>query len=111
MIVFAGEERPRFEFGDVAIRRSKFPIQFFQQIVLLRGVGLFLREMDIRLYVARDRCELFIRGNLFFGALPLTENALRRFLIVPEIGIGDARFESFQAFAILRGVKDSSARA
>jgi hypothetical protein len=36
---------------------------------------------------------------------------LRGFLIVPETGIGDARFEGFQAFALLRRVKDSSARA
>jgi hypothetical protein len=67
--------------------------------------------MDIRLYVASNRCELFVRGNLLFGALPLAENALRRFLIVPEIGVGDARFEGFQPLVILRRVKDSSARA
>jgi hypothetical protein len=32
------------------------------------------------------------------------------FLIVPEIGIGDAGFETLQALAVLWGVKDSSAR-
>jgi hypothetical protein len=111
VIVFAGEERLRFEFGDVAIRRGEFPVQLFQQIVLLFGVGLFLREMDVRLYVARDRGELFIRSNLLFGALPLAENALRRFLIAPETGLGDASFEGFQPLVILRRVKDSSARA
>jgi hypothetical protein len=111
VIVLAGEERLRFEFGDVVIRRGKFPVQLFQQIVLLFGVGLFLREINIGLNVASDRGKLFVCGNLFFGALPLAENALRRFLIVPEIGIGDARFENFQALVILRRVKDSSARA
>jgi hypothetical protein len=33
---------------------------------------------------------------------------LRGFLIIPEIGLGDARFEGFQALAMWRGVKDSS---
>jgi hypothetical protein len=33
---------------------------------------------------------------------------LRGFLIVPEIGLRDARFEGLQAFAMWRGVKDSS---
>jgi hypothetical protein len=60
----------------------------------LLDVGLFLGEMDVRLDVAGDGCELFVRGDLFFGSLPLAQNALCRFLIVPETGIGDARFES-----------------
>jgi hypothetical protein len=47
---------------------------------------------------------------LLFGALAFAENALRGFLIVPEIGVGDARFENFQALAVLRCVKDSSER-
>ena len=74
-------------------------------------VGLFLGEMDVRLDVAGDGRKLLVRGNLFFGPLPFTENALCRFLIVPKIGVGDARFESLQALAVLRCVKDSSARA
>jgi len=77
----------------------------------LLDVGLFLSEMNVRLDVAGDGGELFVRSNLFFGTLPFAENALCSFLIVPEIGIGDARFESFQALAVLRRVKDSSARA
>jgi hypothetical protein len=74
-------------------------------------VGFFLREMDVRLDVAGKRGQFVVRANLFFGALAVAENALRCFLVVPEIGIGDARFESFQALAVLRRVKDSSARA
>ena len=74
-------------------------------------VGLFLGEMAVRLNVAGDGREFRVRGNLFFGALALAENALRGFLIVPEIGVSDAFFENFQALAILRRVKDSSARA
>jgi len=77
----------------------------------LFSVGLFLREMDIGLDVAGDGGELLVGGNLFFGALAFAENPLRGFLVVPEIGSGDARFESFQALAVLRSVKDSSARA
>jgi hypothetical protein len=86
-------------------------IQLFQQIVFLLGVGLFLGEVDVRLDVAGDRGELFFGGNLLFGAFPVAENRLCGFLIVPEVRICDARFEGFQALAVLRGVKDSSARA
>jgi hypothetical protein len=36
---------------------------------------------------------------------------LSALLVVPEIGVSHACFEGFQALAILRRVKDSSARA
>ncbi len=74
-------------------------------------VSFFQSEMDVRLDVAGDGCELLVSGNLFFGPLALAEDALRRFLVVPETGVGDARFENLQALAVLRRVKDSSARA
>jgi len=77
----------------------------------LLDVGLFLREMDVRLDVAGEGRELLVRSDLFLGALAFAENTLCGFLIVPEIGGGDTRFECFQALAVLRGVKDSSARA
>jgi hypothetical protein len=73
-------------------------------------VGLFLCEIDVRLDVAGSGSELFVSGNLLFSALAVAENALRSFLIAPKIGIGGARFERFQALAILGRVKDSSAR-
>jgi hypothetical protein len=111
VIGLAGEQRLGFQFRDVAIRGAELAVQLFQQIVLLLDVGLFLGEMDVRLDVAGDGRELLVRGNLFFCPLAFAENALRRFLIAPKIGIGDARFESLQALAVLRCVKDSSARA
>jgi hypothetical protein len=77
----------------------------------LLDVGFFLSKMDVRLDVPGDRRELVVRGYLLFGPLPLAENGLCRFLIVPETGVGDARFENLQALSILRRVKDSSARA
>jgi hypothetical protein len=94
VIGFPGEQRLGFQFRDVAIRGVELPVQLFQQVVLLLDVGLFLGEMDVRLDVAGDGRELLVRGDLFFGSLPLAQNALCRFLIVPETGIGDARFES-----------------
>lgn len=73
-------------------------------------VGLFVGEMDVRLNVTGDGGELFVGGDLLFSALALAENGLCGFLIVPEIGVGDARFKNFQALAVLRCVKDSSER-
>jgi hypothetical protein len=110
VIGFPGEQRPGFQFRDVAIRRIELAVQLFQQVVLLLDVGFFLGEMDVCLDVAGDGREFVVRGNLFFGPLAFTENALCRFLIAPKIGIGDARFESLQTLPVLRCVKDSSAR-
>jgi hypothetical protein len=67
--------------------------------------------VDVGFEVARNRGEFFVGGDLVFGALAVAQDALRRFLIVPELRLGDARFEAFQAFAMLRSVKDSSAPA
>jgi hypothetical protein len=77
----------------------------------LFDVGFLLGEIDVGLNVAGDGGELFVGGNLFFGALAITKNALCGFLITPEIGVGGAGFESLQALAVLGRVKDSSARA
>ena len=73
-------------------------------------IGFLLGEIDVGLNVAGGRCELFVGSNLFFGALAIAEDTLSRFLVAPKIGIGGAGFEGFQALAVLRGVKDSSAR-
>jgi hypothetical protein len=110
MIGFSGEERFGFQFGNVGVGGVEFAVEIFEQVVLLLDVGFFLREVDVRLDVAGDGSELLVGGDLFFGTLAFSENGLRGFLIVPEIGGGDAGFESFQALAVLRCVKDSSAR-
>ena len=110
MVTFAGEQRPRFQFGDIAIRSIELAVQLFQQIVFLLDVSLFLSKVDVGLDVARDRREFLIRGNLLFGTLSLAQNALRSFLVVPKIGVGDTCLESVQALTILWRVKDSSAR-
>ena len=111
MIFFAGEQRSGFQFRDVVVCRGKLLIELFQQVVLLLRVGFFLCEMDVGFDIAGERGQLVVRINLLFGALPVSQNGLRCFLVVPETGIGDARFECFQALAVQRRVKDSSARA
>jgi len=111
VIGLAGEKRLGFEFSDVGLRGRKLAVEIFQKIVALFGVGLFAGESDVSLDVPRDRSKLFFGGNLFFGALAVTQNRLRLFLVVPEVGLGDAGFEGFQAFAVLRSVKESSGRA
>jgi hypothetical protein len=110
VIGFAGEQRSGFEVADECFRAGEFAVQIFQKISALLGVGFFGRKADIGLDVARNGSELFVGGNLFFGTLTIAEDGLGFFLVVPEIGIRYAGFESFQALAVLRGVKESSAR-
>jgi hypothetical protein len=81
-----------------------------QQIFSLLCVGLFLGEVNVSFDVAGDGCELLVRGDLLLGALALPQDGLRGILVIPKVGIGDADFERFQAFPVLRRVKDSSAR-
>jgi hypothetical protein len=76
---------------------------------LLR-VAFAARQFDVCLDVAGERLQFLIGGELIFNALAVAENALRFLLIAPEIGVGGALFESFQARAILGSVKESSER-
>jgi hypothetical protein len=110
MIGLAGEERFGFEFRDVGIGGGEFFVEIFQQFVFLLDVGFLLGEIDVGLDVAGGRRQLFVGGDLLFGALAIAEDTLSRFLIAPKIGVGSAGFEGFQTLAVLRGVKDSSAR-
>jgi hypothetical protein len=111
MVVFAGEQRFRFQVGNVDFRRRQLFVEILQQLVLLFRVGFFLCKVDVRFQVSTDCREPFVGSNLIFGALAVAENGLRGFLIAPEIGVGDAGFERFQAFAVAFGVKDNSGRA
>jgi len=76
----------------------------------LFGVGFAFGEFDVRLDVARERFQFLVGDELIFDLLAVAENALRFFLIAPEIGVGGAGFEGFQARAVLGSVKESSAR-
>ena len=49
-----------------------------------------------------------VGGDLLFGALAVAQDGLGRFLIGPEVGLGDAGFERFQTFTMRGGVKDNS---
>jgi hypothetical protein len=111
MIGLSGEERLGFQFRDVGIGGVEFFIEFFQEIVFLVDVGFLLGEIDVGFDVTGAGGQFLVGGNLFFGALAIAENTLSRFLIAPEIGVGGAGFEGFQALAVLGSVKDSSARA
>jgi len=108
VIGFAGEQRPGFEFGDERLRAGELAIEILQQIVTLLGVGFFARQRNIRFDVAGNRGELGFGGNLVFGAFAVAQDSLRRGLIVPEIGLGNAGFQRFQSFAVLRSVKENS---
>jgi hypothetical protein len=111
VIGFSREKRFGFQFGDVGIGGGEFLVQIFQQVVLLLDVGFLLGKIDVRLNIAGDGGELFVRGDLFFGALAIAEDTLSRFLLTPKVRVGSAGFEGFQALAVLGRVKDSSARA
>jgi hypothetical protein len=45
---------------------------------------------------------------LIFGTLAVAQDRLRGVLIAPEVRVGGAGFEGFQAFTMLRGVKENS---
>jgi hypothetical protein len=64
--------------------------------------------VDVRFEIAGKRGEFVVGCDLVFRAFAVAQDGLRGFLIIPEIGLGDAGFEGFQAFAMGRGVKDSS---
>jgi len=66
--------------------------------------------MDVGLDVAVEARKFFIRSDLVFGAFAVAQDRLRLFLVAPKIGLGTAGFEGLQAFAVMRRVKDSSAR-
>ncbi len=56
---FAGEQRFRFELGEIGVGGGEFLGEIFEERVALRVVVLFLREMDIGLDVADlavERC-------------------------------------------------------
>jgi hypothetical protein len=111
VVVLAREESSCFKFGDVVIRGTEFPVELLEQIIFLLRVCLFLCKMDVGLNVGGYRSKFFVGSDLFFCAFPVAQNALCGFLVVPETGLGNARFEGFQVLAILWRVKDSSARA
>jgi hypothetical protein len=52
-----------------------------------------MRQVDVRVEVAGKRGQLFVGGNLFFGAFAIAQDGLRGVLIVPELGRCDAGFE------------------
>jgi hypothetical protein len=110
VVVLAGEQGLGFEFTDVGIRASEFLAEILQQFLFLFGVGFAFGEFDVCLDVARERFQFLVRGKLIFDLFAVAEDALRFFLIAPEIGVGGAGFEGFQARAVLRSVKESSAR-
>jgi hypothetical protein len=94
VIGFAREQRARLEFGDVGVRAGQFAIEVFQQVFALRRIGLFLRQIDVRLDVANQRIELGFRGNLIFGTLPFAQDALSLLLVTPEVRLRDLFFEA-----------------
>jgi hypothetical protein len=67
-----------------------------------------LRQVNVGIEIAGERGELFVGGDLLFGAFAVAQDGLRGFLIVPEVGLTDASFEGFQALAMRSGVKDNS---
>jgi hypothetical protein len=108
MIAFAGKQRFGFQVRDIRFGVVELAVEFLEQIVALLGIGFFMGQVDVRVEVAGKRRELFVCGNLFFGAFAIAQDRLRGFLIAPELGRCDAGFEGFQALAMWRGVKDSS---
>ena len=111
MILLAGEQRLGFQVGNVNIRGAKLTLELFQKVFPLLWIPFFLCEVDVGFKVAAHGGELFVRGNLFFGALALAQYSLSGLLVIPEMGVGDAGFQRLQTLAIAGRVKDSSVQA
>ena len=108
MVAFAGKQSFGFEVGDIGFRVVQLAVQFFQKIVALLGVGFFLGQIYVSVQIAGKRSEFFVCSNLIFRTFAIAQDGLRGFLIVPEVGLRDARFQGFQAFAMGSSVKDNS---
>jgi hypothetical protein len=93
MIAFAGKQRFGFQVRDIRFGVVELAVELLEQIVALFGVGFFMRQVDVRVEVAGKRGQLFVGGNLFFGAFAIAQDGLRGVLIVPELGRCDAGFE------------------
>jgi hypothetical protein len=86
-------------------------VELFQEIVALLGVRFFARQADVGVDVSCVSREFCVGADLLLGTPAVAQDGLRSFLIVPKVRLGDARFQRFQALAMLRGVKESSAPA
>jgi hypothetical protein len=111
MIGLAGKQRAGFLLADIIFGGSELSIEIFQKLLALLGVAFFLGEADVGFDVIRKTSELIVGADLLFRALAVAQHRLRSFLIVPELGPGDAGFERFQKLTMLRSVKENSGPA
>ena len=84
-VVLTGEQRDRFQFGNVGVGGVDFALDFAKQRIALGNIGFFLGEMKIRFDVAGRERELRVGGDDFLRDFALLENSLRLFLVLPEI--------------------------
>src|SRR5690348_2297415 len=70
-----------------------------------------MRQVKIGVEIARLALERALAVGAVFKLLPLLQERLRLFLVLPEIGSVDFYFEFSYLLAGGFGVKDSSARA
>jgi hypothetical protein len=67
--------------------------------------------VKVTVQIAEQAAEFLIRLQAVFGALPLLERLLRRFLVLPEVGVAYLLFKAGEGLPVAGDVKDSSARA
>src|SRR5258708_24404580 len=85
-------------------------MEVLQQVLGLRGVGLFLCQVDVGIDIPDQRIEFRFGGKLIVRALAFAEHTLSLLLIVPEARLRNSIFEFFQLLAEMRNVKENSAR-
>ena len=64
-------------------------------------IRFFLSEVDVGFEVTGHRSELFVGGDLLFGALPFAQNSLSGFLVASSL----VRSASLADFFIRRAVR------
>jgi hypothetical protein len=86
-IVFAGEQRFGFEFGEIGVRRGQFFGNLFEERIALGVVFFFLCEAEVGFDVAFFSVEGRFGAYAVFDLFALLQRFLGLGLILPKIRV------------------------
>jgi hypothetical protein len=103
VVVFTGENGFRLNALDLLPKGLQFGPQFALNRLALTS------QFKVRLHIGQTLSEFVVFFDLLAQTLSGGEDALGRFLALPEIGLGYLLLERVEFSAALGGVKESSA--